>query len=263
MNVTILPDVAIFFILSFARLGSMMMLMPAIGETGIPVRVRLVLALAVTVLIYPTSSALYPAGLAANPARLGLLLFGEIATGLFVGLAARLVMAAAQVAGTTIANQIGLGFAMAVDPTQGQQGVVIGNFLAVLSVTLVFAFDLHHLAIAGLTGSYRFFRPGDFMPVGDFAEAGVSMIAASFQVGVQIAAPFLAFGIVFNLGLGLLSKLMPQFQIFFVSMPLNIGMGFALLALVLGTIMLWYMEHVREGLGRFSGLPGAARTVFG
>jgi flagellar biosynthetic protein FliR len=203
-------------------------------------------------LVYPVASPLYPAGLSAFPARLGLLLAGEIAIGLFVGLAARLVMAAAQVAGTTIANQLGLGFAMAVDPTQGQQGVVIGNFVALLATTLVFSFDLHHLAIAGLTGSYRLFPPGQFMPVGDFAEAAVRMVGDSFKIGLQISAPFLAFGLLFQFGLGILSKLMPAFQIFFVAMPLNIGMGFALLALVLGTIMLWYMEHVRDGLARFS-----------
>lgn len=251
MNVSVLPDIAIVFILMFGRLGSMMMLLPAIGETGIPVRVRLAFAVLTTMLMYPVASGLYPTGLAREPARLGLLLLGEIGVGLFVGMAARLVMAAAQVAGTTIANQLGLGFAMAVDPTQGQQGVLFGNFLSLLAVTLVFAFDLHHLAIAGLTGSFGLFAPGDFMPIGDFAKAAVGMVADSFRIGVQIAAPFLAFGIVFNLGLGLLSKLMPQFQIFFVAMPLNILAGLALFAFVLGTIMLWYMEHVRDGLGRF------------
>ncbi|MEJ1161009.1 flagellar biosynthetic protein FliR [Prosthecomicrobium sp. N25] len=252
MNVSVLPDIAVFFMLMFGRMGSMMMLLPAIGESGIPARIRLAFAVLVVLVAYPVASPLYPAGLAGNPPRLILLLASEIAVGLFVGLAARIVMAAAQVAGTTIANQLGLGFAMAVDPTQGQQGVVVGNFVALLATTLVFAFDLHHLAIAGLTGSYRLFPPGQLMPVGDFAEAAVTMVGQSFKIGVQISAPFLAFGLVFQLGLGVLSKLMPAFQIFFVAMPLNIGMGFALLALVLGTIMLWYMEHVRDGLARFS-----------
>ena len=251
MNVSILPDIAIVFLLMFGRLGSMMMLMPAIGETNIPARIRLVFAVLVTMLVYPVASGLYPAGLAATPARLGFLLAAEIGVGLFIGMATRLVMAAAQVAGTTIANQLGLGFAMAVDPTQGQQGVIFGNFLALAAVTLVFTLDLHHLAVAGLTGSFGLFRPGDLMPVGDFAEAAVKLTADTFRIGVQISAPFLAFGLVFNLGLGLLSKLMPQLQIFFIATPLNIGAGLALFALVFGPIMLWYMEHVRDGLGRF------------
>src|SRR5689334_13812373 len=129
MNVSVLPGIAVLFLLAFARLGAIVMLMPGIGETAIPTRQRLALALAATLILYPAVTPLYPAGLAGNPARLGLLFAGEIAVGLFVGLAARMVMAATQVAGATIANQLGLGFAMAVDPSQGQQGVVVGNFI--------------------------------------------------------------------------------------------------------------------------------------
>lgn len=261
MNVSILPDVAIAFMLLFGRLGSMMMLMPGVGETNVPARIRLAFTVMVILVVYPFAAPLYPKGLAAAPARLALLLAGEIVVGLFVGMAMRLVMSAAQVAGTTIANQIGLSFAMAVDPTQGQQGVVLGNFLAVMSIALVMAFDLHHIGLAGLTGSFKHFPPGEFMPVGDFAKGGVMMVADAFRIGLQMSAPFLAFGIVFQLGLGVLSKLMPQFQIFFVAMPANILAGFALLAVVLGTIMLWYMEHVRDGLARFTALPGVERTA--
>jgi flagellar biosynthetic protein FliR len=253
MNIALLPGIAVLFLLVFARMGSIVMLMPAIGESAIPTRQRLVLALAVTFVLYPAVVRLYPQDLANDPARLGVFLAGEIATGLFIGLAARMVMAATQVAGTTIANQLGLGFAMAVDPAQGQQGVVVGNFIGVVAITLVFVADLHHLAIMGLSNSYGLFRPGDWMPVGDFAEAAVKLTAESFKVGVQISAPFLAFGLVFSLALGVLAKLMPQFQIFFIAMPLNIIAGFALLALVVGSIMLWYMDHVRDGFGRLFG----------
>ena len=253
MNVSILPDIAVVFMLMFARLGTMAMLMPGLGETGVPTRVRLVLALAVTVLFYPAVSGLYPSGLAQRPAMLGLLLAGEIAVGLFVGMSARLIMSATQVAGTVIANQLGLGFAMAVDPTQGQQGVIFGNFLSLLAVTLVFALDLHHLAIAGLSGSFRLFHPGDMLPVGDFARSALATVAEAFRIGVQISAPFLAFGMVFNLGLGMLQKMMPQFQIYFAAMPLSIGLGLLLFGLVLAATMAWYADHLRDGLGRLLG----------
>jgi flagellar biosynthetic protein FliR len=196
------------------------------------------------------ASGLYPAGLAATPARLGFLLAAEIGVGLFIGMATRLVMAAAQVAGTTIANQLGLGFAMTVDPTQGQQGVIFGNFLSLMAVTLIFATDLHIPAISAVSSSFTLFPPGKWVPVGDFAEVTVWLVGESFRVGLQVSAPFLAFGLIFNLGLGMLQKMMPQFQIFFVAMPLSIGVGLVLFGLVLSTMMLWYMDHVRDGFGR-------------
>ena len=99
----------------------------------------------------------------------------------------------------------------------------------------------------------NFFRKGKNyfrVPAGDFAEATVKLVAESFRVGVQISAPFLVFGLVFNLGLGMLQKMMPQFQIYFAAMPLSIGLGLLLFGFVLAAVMVWYMDHVRDGLAR-------------
>ena len=83
---------------------------------------------------------------------------------------ARLTISALQVAGSVVAQQLGLGFVTAVDPTQGQQGVIVGNFLTMLGITLIFATDLHHLVIAALNDSYTLFQPGEMPLVGDVAQ---------------------------------------------------------------------------------------------
>ncbi len=136
-----------------------------------------------------------------------------------------------------IAQQLGLGFVTAVDPTQGQQGVLVGNFLTLLGVTLIFATDLHHLVIAALNDSYSLFRPGEIPLLGDVAALTTRTVAAAFHIGIQLSAPFLVFGLLFNLGLGVLSRLMPQMQVFFVGMPLSILLGFLILLLVVGAMM--------------------------
>ncbi len=250
MTIRLLPEVAVLYMLAFARVGAILMLMPGIGETAVAPRIRLGIALFLTLLLQPLAAPLYPAGLARDTARLAMLLGGEIAIGLFIGMASRLVLAAAQVAGTTIANQLGLGFAMTVDPTQGQQGVIFGNFLSLMAVTLIFVTDLHVPAISAVSSSFSLFPPGQWVPTGDFAETTVKFVGESFRVGLQISAPFLAFGLIFNLGLGMLQKMMPQFQIFFVAMPLSIGVGLVLFGLVLATMMAWYLDHVRDGFTR-------------
>jgi flagellar biosynthetic protein FliR len=155
-----------------------------------------------------------------------------------------------------IAQQVGLGFVTAVDPTQnGQQGVLIGNFLTILGITLIFATDLHHLVIAALNDSYALFRPGEIPLIGDVAALTTKTIATAFKIGIQLAGPFLVFGLLFNLGLGVLSRLMPQMQVFFIGLPLSILLGLLILLLVVGAIMTVFigsMETVLRQLAPFS-----------
>ena len=250
MVVRLLPEVAILYMLAFARIGAMVMLAPGFGETTVPTRVRLAFALLLTLALQPITATLYPAGLSKNIPAAITMLGGELAIGLFIGMVTRILLAGAQVAGAAIATQLGLGFAMTVDPTQGQQGVIVGNFLSLAVVTLIFVLDLHHLTIAAMTSSFTLFPPGHWVPAGDFAQTAVTLTAESFKIGIQISAPFLAFGLVFNLGLGMLQKMMPQFQIYFAAMPLSIGLGLLLFGFVTAAVLAWYMDHVRDGLMR-------------
>jgi flagellar biosynthetic protein FliR len=129
VDISFLPALAAAFLLTFARIGTMVMLMPGVGETGMPVRVRLTIALVLTAVILPLHRAAYTVDLQSLPPVLTML-FQEIIVGGILGLTARLAISALQVAGSVIAQQLGLGFVTAVDPTQGQQGIIVGNFLA-------------------------------------------------------------------------------------------------------------------------------------
>jgi flagellar biosynthetic protein FliR len=105
------------------------------------------------------------------------------------------------------------------------------------------------LVIAALNDSYTLFRPGEIPIVGDVASLFSTTVAGTFRIGVQLAAPFLAFGLLFNLGLGVLARLMPQMQVFFIGLPLSILLGFLILALVLGAMMMTFLDYV-EGVLR-------------
>lgn len=248
IDVSFLPALAAAFMLVFARIGTMVMLLPGLGEMSVPVRVRLTVALVLVAVLLPLHRAAYPLDLAL-PGPVLTLLFQEILIGAVLGLTARLTISALQVAGSVIAQQLGLGFVTAVDPTQGQQGVIVGNFLSVLGVTLIFTLDLHHLVIAALNDSYSLFRPGEVPVFGDVAALFTTTVASAFRVGVQLSAPFIVFGLLFNLGLGVLSRLMPQMQVFFVGLPLSILVGFLILILVVAAMMGSFIELV-EGVLR-------------
>src|SRR6059058_5554582 len=224
VDISLLPALAAAFMLVFARIGAMVMLLPGLGESNIPVRIKLAIALVLTLVILPLHRAAYHIDMQ-SIAPLLVLMVHEIVIGVVLGATARVTLGALQVAGSVVAQQLGLGFVTAVDPTQGQQGVLVGNFLTLLGVTLIFATDLHHLVIAALDDSYLLFRPGEIPLLGDVAELTTRTVAAAFRIGIQLSAPFVVFGLLFNLGLGILSRLMPQMQVFFVGLPISILAG--------------------------------------
>ena len=242
IDVSFLPTLAAAFVLAFARIGAMVMLLPGLGEQNIPVRVKLSIALLLTLIILPLHRAAYQVDLQ-SMAALMVLMVHEIVIGIVLGATARVTLSALQVAGSVIAQQMGLGFVQSVDPTQGQQGVLIGNFLTMLGVTLLFATDSHHLVISALNDSYKVFAPGEIMPSGDVAALATRAFTAAFRIGLQLSAPFLVFGLVFNLGLGVLARLMPQMQVYFVGVPLSILAGFLILVAVLTAIMGSFLDY--------------------
>lgn len=250
IDISFLPIVAAAFLLTFARVGTMIMMLPGIGEMTVPARVRLTMALVLTAIVLPAHQKAYTVDLNTLGPVL-LVLFQEMVVGAVLGLTARLAISSLQVAGFVVAQQLGLGFVTAVDPTQNQQGLLVGNFLTMLGLTLIFATDLHHLVLAALHDSYTIFQPGELPLVGDVAQHITKVIATSFKIGIQLSAPFLVFGLLFNVGLGVLSRLMPQMQVFFIGLPLSIILGFALLIVVMGAMM-----------GTFTGyLEGVLRDI--
>src|ERR1700754_3924530 len=207
LDVSFLPAYGAAFILMFALIGTMIMLLPGLGELSVPARVRLTVALVLTFVLFPLHRAGYAIDLR-SPGPVLIALAQELLIGMVLGMTARLTISALQVAGSVIAQQLGLGFVTAVDPTQGQQGIILGNFLTLLGITLIFATDLHHMVIAGLNDSYRLFQPGEVPIVADVATLVTRTIADAFRVGIQLSGPFLVFGLVFNIALGVLSRLM-------------------------------------------------------
>ncbi|MGE0828717.1 MAG: flagellar biosynthetic protein FliR, partial [Hyphomonadaceae bacterium] len=208
-------------LLLFARIGTMLMLLPGVGEQAVPARVRLGFALLVTAVIAPGLAAGAPQA-PGDPAAMAGLVVGEILIGLVLGSAARIVMSALATAGTIIGLETGLAFAMTADPSAAQPAQTFGVFLGLLGVALIFATDLHHVFLLGIVGSYDVFAIGAPPSAGDAAESAIEAVSTSFRVGLQIAAPVMVGGLIFRAGLGVLARLIPSIQIFFVALPLQL-----------------------------------------
>ena len=250
MFAALLPAEIFALLLVFARIGSAVMLMPGIGDPYVSPRARLLFALLLALIVTPLVSQTLPV-LPESAIALGLLLIGEIVIGIFIGGLARLLMAALTTAGMLIAYMSSLANALVDDPSAAQQGSIAGSFLTLTAMLMIFTLDLHHLLIRGLVESYGLFLPGQALPAGDFLEVVSRVVSRSFLLSFQIAAPFLAIGLIFYLGIGLLSRLMPQVQIFFVALPLQISAGLIVLFFALPVVIRWFITSFEETLRPF------------
>jgi flagellar biosynthetic protein FliR len=96
--------------------------------------------------------------------------------------------------------------------------------------------------------SYGVFRPDNFRLLGDMPDAVARLTAKSFLVAVEMSGPFLVVGLMLYVTFGLIGRLLPQIQVFFITLPLQIGLGFMVFALVLSTIMRFWMESFAAAL---------------
>lgn len=235
----------------FCRVGTMFMTAPAFGDFTLSPRLRLAGAIAVTAALAPVMAPAYPDWARGGLGSMGAIVIGEILIGGFLGLAAKAMMSALNVAGQIIAFQMGLSLAQIFDPSQELQGAIVGGFLAVLGTTMIFATDLHHLLLAAIKDSYVLLSPGALPRFGDMSAVMVETLSAAFSLGLRLASPFILFGLVFYVGAGVLNRLMPQAQVFFMLMPANLALGLMLLMLTTGLIMVLFLERFETFLAQF------------
>ena len=233
------------FFLIFARLGAALMYMPTFGEAFVPMRSRLAIGLLLTLIVAPVIKPNLPE-IPENAVMLGLLVVGEVSIGLFLGLLTRAVFSALSVAGTVIATLSGLASALTNDLTAAQQGSIVASLLSTLGLLLIIVSGLHHLLLTGIVNSYELFTPGQPPPVGEFAEVMAKTVSKSFKIGFQLASPFIALTLVFYVGLGLISRLMPTMQVFFIALPFNILLALLLLFAALAPMLFWFLSRFEE-----------------
>lgn len=238
------------FFLVFCRMGSAIMVLPGFGEAYVPARVRLLLAAMFSLLLAPVIPNI-PA-MPGDVFHLLNILLAEILIGLFLGGLSRFLISAIHMAGMIIAYQSSLASAVTQDLTLSQtQGTALGNLLGVSALVMLFATDLHHLILRGLADSYSLFAAGQFPPIDDFANHAVHLINSSFQMAMKIAAPHIVIGLMIYLGAGIIARLMPNIQIFFLLMAPQLLISFFVLMICASAMMLWYMEFIKDSLAVF------------
>jgi flagellar biosynthetic protein FliR len=238
--------------LIFARLGAIVMLIPGIGETFVPQMTRLGFALVFALVLFP----IVGPGVPAVPLDVGGVagaIIKEVLIGLMLGGILRLFMTSLAAAGEIVSIQTTLSFAQTANPTEAQPSASLSTFLALIGVLLVMTTDLHHLFIAAIVKSYTVFPFAKPVPVADAGQLAIQTVSRAFALGLQLAAPVLVFSIVFSVATGLVARVMPQFQVFFVAAPLQVLLGLSVFALSLGAIGMVWLDRYRQLLIPFGG----------
>lgn len=248
MSYQIAHELIFSILLVFCRVGTICMFMPLIGEAGIPQRIRLQFALLLS-LIFAFSM---PNAIPTKPsyvAEFALLIASEVTIGLTIGIVIKIITTAWHVFGLIFANQSGLSSGMIFDPTQGTQGGIYGNFMSLAFVMIIIVNDIHLQLFQALHKSYIHFPIGSFWQMYDsYVETVMRAAADAFNVGVRLAMPFLIVGLLLNLGAGLISRMIPQMQVFFILLPGQILIHTLVYVIIISSALIWFLDYYQEYL---------------
>ncbi|MFV3076824.1 flagellar biosynthetic protein FliR [Niveispirillum fermenti] len=239
-------------LLVLVRVGAALSMLPGFGEMAVPVQTRLAAALGLSLAL----AAIVPGLPAAAPDAVTDLLrhvFAELIAGAVLGVCARILFACLQMAGQVISQSMGLSNIFALPGTGFEGGSVAGSYLMLGGLVLIFVTDLHHAVIRALVDSYRLMPAATLPDMGMLARMTSEAVALSFRMAAQFAGPFLVLGFVYNAGLGLINRAMPQFAVFFIGLPISILGGLFILAVTIAAILTGFLDGFAGWLLRFGG----------
>lgn len=243
-------------LVAMVRPGAALIAAPIFGAPSVPIQLRLILSLALGVAALNSVTITLPAGGIATIQGF-MLVIGEVLAGLAMGFALQIGYAAAFVAGETIGNAMGLGFAAMVDPQSGQSTQAVGQFLSILSTFLLLSMDGHLMLISYVVQSYQALPPGGPMLSNDAVWGLVLFGGTLLGSGLTIALPVAFSLILIQLIMGMLARTAPSLNLFAVGMPVALFSGLILLAIAAPVMGQGIKDALRQGLEQAQSLAGS------
>jgi flagellar biosynthetic protein FliR len=231
------------FLLIFARLGVAFSFFPVFGDGIIMAKVRLYIAFAVCFVLFPIISPKLPSYVN----NVNYILSGiavESFIGAIISLGTKLIFNCMHSVGQIISMQSGLGAATFFDPSQHEQLALFSYFLFVLTTTTILVSDTHYLFINAVIESYNRFPPCVFPDISDVTQLIIHLFSNMFVLSFKLSAPFIVISFIMMVGNGILARLMPNFQVFFVTTPLQILVIFGVLFLVVNSLVAMVVDHI-------------------
>ena len=245
------------WLMAMIRPGAAMMVAPVFGAANIPIQIRIILAFMIGMVATNSVSFDVPTETAITLGN-SLFVLGEVVSGLAIGFALQLGYSSVLVAGETISNAMGLGFASMSDPQTGQSTPVIGQFLTIFATLLLLAIDGHLLLIATIVKSYVALPPGFAMMGTDMLYSMVQFGGTLFSMGLLIALPVGGALILVQFIMGFLARTAPALNLFAVGIPVTITFGLIALAVTAPIIADAVMQALGMGLDQAALVAGGS-----
>lgn len=218
------------------RVGGLVMTAPVFGSKPIPVRIRLVLAIAISLVIAPVVSPAVPRIDALSPDAI-LITIQQVLIGVMMGFSLQLVVSAIITGGQTIALQMGLGFSLMVDPQNGTQAPVLSQFYILMVLLVFLALDGHLVLIEILAESFRTIPIATHGITPDSLWQLVNWGSQIFAGAVGMALPAIASLLVVNVAFGIMTRAAPQLNIFAIGFPITMMLGFGVILSTLPSVI--------------------------
>ncbi len=233
---------AVLFLLLFSRVSGLLAFFPFFSHINIPVSVKSSLAFYLSIIFFPMVSL---KNFDINMGNLILAILSEFTLGFIAGLALQIVFASIALAGEQIALVMGFSMANVLDPQTGVNSPIISNFLTLLSVLTLLAFDGHHYMLLFLSKTMHHISFGEFYPQKFIFDYFIKAVKEMFVFGFVLAFPIVSLSLLIDLVFGMLMKTMPQFNLLVLGYPVKIFFSiFAITAILYSMMFLFKKEFL-------------------
>lgn len=239
------------FMLVLLRIGFVITFFPLMGETFVPVRARILLAMAISLAltpVVPVTAAMFPHTIVG----FALMVLSEALFGFSIGFIGKIVFAVVQFSGQIMGEQMGFGLVNAIDPTGSHQTSVIAELQYILAILIFLVANFHHGFLRAAAASFSVVPPGGAVVGVGLTSLMMGLGAMLFALAVKFAMPIIVIVFAINVGLGMIARAVPQLNVFLESFPLRIMAGIAVLLITLGfTVGQW--EDMMGGINGWLG----------
>ncbi|MBI2354709.1 MAG: flagellar biosynthetic protein FliR [Deltaproteobacteria bacterium] len=249
------PREVIIFALVLSRVAGIFAALPVFGGRSLPLRIKMLAIAMITLVSFPALS-ITPPPMPTDVFSLGVLLLREAAVGLTLAFITQIIFAAVEFSGQIIGMQMGFTISQIIDPTHGNQTQIMSVLQTLLATLLFLSMNIHHLFIRTIVDSFSIIPIGGMHLSGEIITFLVKRTMDIFVIGVRLAAPVMVSLLLASVALGIMARAFPQMNIFMISLPLNIGIGF----IVLGMTLLVFFHVLEVSFGQ---VKGQIDTLFG
>ncbi len=242
------PADIFLFALILCRIAGLFAALPVFGGQRLPANIKIVVVLAITLVCLPILR-LTPPPVPQDAFGVGLMILREMLIGLTLAFVTQVVFSAVEFCGQIIGMQMGFSIASVIDPSMGNQTQIMSVMQSLLATLLFLSLNIHHVFIRAIIDSFSIIPLGGWQMNEALIRFLVGVTADVFILGIRLAAPVMVTLLLTSVVLGVMARAFPQMNVFMVSFPLNIGLGFV----VLGATLLLFFHVLEISFGALSG----------